>query len=121
MGLFSKTEEELKQEVINKKFSQLINYIWMSDLENEEKQVLIDYVNKIKNGRHNDFGDLDTLIEICEKLTESTFFDEEELQEHLKTLQETYRLIVDKDREDYERLKALFIQDFVLRVLFLFY
>ena len=58
MGLFSKTEEELKQEEITRKWGLLNNAIWNSALEDDSKRLLANYTQKIKKGYPNDFGTL---------------------------------------------------------------
>ena len=111
MGLFNKTEEELKQEEIQRKYSLIINRIYDSSLSGELKNYLNSYMIKVRKGYPNDFDDLDTLIRIIYKLIDDRF-DEYDFDDYFKMLINGYHLIVNKDSDDYETTKDLFIEYF---------
>ena len=70
MGIFNKTDEELRIEEENKKWSLLINVIWESQLTDVEKRTLLEYVNSVRKGLPNVFDDVDTLTRVVLELVE---------------------------------------------------
>ena len=113
MGIFNKTEEERRYEEDNRKLNLLMNYIWESNLEDDQKRFLATYVSKVKKGYPNDFDDVDTLIRVMEKLLVSCFDSAMDLENHMKRIKDMYAQLVDKTSPDYERVKSFFIEDFV--------
>ncbi len=113
MGLFSKTDEEIKQEEINRKWSLLNNAIWDSGLDDESKRYLAAYTQKVKKGYPNDFGTLDNLVFVISKIIDSDFYDKEELENHFEKITRLYHTMVDPTREDSERMSELFLQNMV--------
>ena len=114
MGLFNKTEEELRIEEQQKKLRLITNAIYESyTLKEKAKNYLIDYINKVRKGYNNDFDDVDTLLQVIIKLLESNFDTSDELINHFKDLITTYHQVVNKDQPNYERNKERFIDLFV--------
>ena len=113
MGLFSKTDEEIKNEEIGKKYSLIINAIYESKIDEEIKEYLISYISKVRRGFPNDFDDLDTLIGVMLELIDDRFFDKDEIENHLTKVINVYHQIVDKESIDYDKTKDIFIKFFV--------
>ncbi len=113
MGLFNKTEEELRQEEENRKWSNLINSIWESSLEEDQKRVLLDYANKVRKGYPNDFENVDILMRVFEKLLNSNFLDVDDFEEHFQDVIDSYHMIVNHSDEGVDRIRERFIEDFV--------
>lgn len=111
MGIFSKTEEELRIEEENKKIKNLISAIRSADeLSESAKSFLINYIDDIRNGKVNDFGDTDTLIEVILKMVNRSFYPLEEIQQQLLTTINLYKKIVPKGNIE---AKDKFINEFV--------
>ena len=107
MGLFNKTDEEKKQLGI----ISTINY---SNLENDCKNFITTYVNKvIGNAYPNDFDDLDTLWRIVDKLVAGTYNDLDDFKYHFEEVKRYYHIFVDKSSKTYEKDKDRFIDDMV--------
>ena len=113
MGLFSRTEKEIKQEEINRKWSLLNNAIWDSTLDNDSKRLLADYTQKIKKGYPNDFGTLDKLVLVISNILDSDFYGYEDLKEHFDKITGLYHTMVDTTKENGERDSELFLQNMV--------
>jgi len=114
MGIFNKTEEELKLEEQQKKLKLITNEIYNSDtLRDKAKTYLVNYINKIRKGYPNDFDDLDTLIQVFLKLIESDFDASDTVINHFEEVIETYHQVVNKQDPNYQRMKERFINSFI--------
>lgn len=113
MGIFNKTEEELRIEEQQKKLRMLTNAVYDSYIAQNSKDYLIEYINKIKKGYTNDFDDIDTLIQIVLKLLDTSFHSSSDFINHFKDLITTYHEVVNKEHPNYEREKTRFIEMFV--------
>ena len=90
MGIFNKTDEELRIEEENKKWSLLINAIWESTLTDVEKRSLLEYVNSVRKGLPNVFDDVDTLTRVVLELVEGKFDKFEDFNDHFERIREFY-------------------------------
>ena len=114
MGIFNKTEEEMKTEEVQRKLKALTTEVFNCDtLQDSLKSYLIGYIDRIKKGYPNDFGDIDTLIRIYMKLLDSEFYSLEDLEKHFNQLIVTYHEMVDTSLDDKERMKELYLSYFV--------
>lgn len=93
MGIFNKTDEELRIEEENKKWSLLINVIWESQLTDVEKRTLLEYVNSVRKGLPNVFDDVDTLTRVVLELVEGKFDKFEKFNDHFESIREFYYTI----------------------------
>lgn len=111
MGIFNKTEEELRKEEENKKIKYLISVIKdNNDISQEAKDYLIDYIDSIRKGKPNDFEDVDTLIETILKMVSSSFCSPENMKEQLQTTIDLYKTMIPKGNT---HAKDKFIHEFV--------
>ena len=106
MGIFNKNEEV-------RQYNLLINRINNTRFDEYVKNVFIEYVNQLKKGRPNDFGDMETLFRVMEELCDSNFEDETDAKEHLENVIANYHLLVNKDDPNVENAKSYFIEEFV--------
>ena len=113
MGIFNKTPEELKKEEEQRKFRLLEEEISVSNLDDSSKFFLENYLSKIQRGYNNPFNDVDTLIRVLIGIVESDYIDYDDFEKHLKEVTKTFHKVVDINKEDYEKNKERFIDDFV--------
>ena len=113
MGLFNKTDEELKERDIQKKLNQLIDTIYESNLNEYERSKLVNYVNKIKKGGFNDFLNLDTFIYIILNSLDKEIYEELDIDMYLDSVISAYHEVVDKTSDDVERINEYFITNFI--------
>ena len=106
MGIFNKNEEV-------RQYNLLINRINNTRFDEYVKNVFIEYVNQLKKGRPNDFGDMETLFRVMDELCDSNFEDETDAKEHLNNVIANYHLLVNKDDPNVENVKSYFIEEFV--------
>ena len=106
MGIFNKNEEV-------RQYNLLINRINNTRFDEYVKNVFIEYVNQLKKGRPNDFGDMETLFRVMNELCDSNFEDETDAKEHLENVIANYHLLVNKDDPNVENAKSYFIEEFV--------
>ncbi len=106
MGIFNKNEEV-------RQYNLLINRINNTRFDEYVKNVFIEYVNQLKKGRPNDFGDMETLFRVMNELCDSNFEDETDAKEHLNNVIANYHLLVNKDDPNVENAKSYFIEEFV--------
>ena len=85
MGIFNKNEEV-------RQYNLLINRINNTRFDEYVKNVFIEYVNQLKKGRPNDFGDMETLFRVMDELCDSNFEDETDAKEHLNNVIANYLL-----------------------------
>ena len=115
MGLFNKTEEELRKEEENRKYSYLIDRIWKSTISDRQREALLNYISQVRKGQPNDFGDVDTLSAIMIRIVESGFEPEKNFVDHLNQVIDAYHMVVDPTLENASRIRERFIEDFVCR------
>lgn len=114
MGIFSKTEEQLRIEEEQKKLRLLGNEIRNeTNLEESAKNTLLEYLEKIKKGYPNDFYEIDTLIVIFLKVIKMDFNYSLDFQEYFDKLITTFHQVVNKERDDYNSNKEMFINTFI--------
>ena len=114
MGIFNKTEEELKKEETTKKLRLVSDAIANNeDLLQAEKDYLFSYISKLRKGYPNDFDDLDTFIQIVTKLIEDSYDSYDSLEEHFEEIKTLYHKMINKESPNYNRDKELFISYFV--------
>lgn len=114
MGIFSKTEEEIREEELQKKYKLITSTIYNSNnLSEEESKYLIDYVNNIRRGYTNDFDDIDTLFQVMLRMVENEYDSLSELKEHFEKVISCYHQLVNKESKDYPRTKERFIEMFI--------
>ncbi len=115
MGIFNKTEEEIKKEEENKKYRAIQDEIddafTFENINYEVKMVLRTYIEDIKNGKPNDFGDIPTLYKVIKKLIKNNSLNTEQINMHLDAIKELYNKLIRRDNK--EDLIDLFIDLFV--------
>lgn len=106
MGIFNKKEEEVR-------LKYLINAVDVaaicSKISIEAKKYLVSYIDNICKGGVNDFGDIDTLYEVMERIIESDLYTEYDVKYHFDKVIELYKKIVG----DNSSIKTKFIESFV--------
>lgn len=109
MSFFNKNEENID----DKKYRLLINDIKNKKLDEDIKQYLIDYIEKIKKGGQNDFYDLDTLIEVITKISNIHFNYSEQFITFFNRCIKSFHQVVNISKEDYEQNKEMFCELFL--------
>lgn len=113
MSIFNKTEEELKNKEIDRKFSQLIDNIYSSNLDEYTKSRLLVYINKYRRGLNNDFIDIDTLIYILTNAIDREIYDMIDIDEYIDKVVEVYHNVVDKNSSNVYQINDCFINNFI--------
>ena len=118
MGLFNKTEEEIKRDEELKKIRAIQNLIYEarsnSVISNSKANFFYDYVDGIKNGKPNDFGDLDTLYKVISGFIEvnDNLDGIARLKNNFEEVILRYNQIVKTDNR--EEIKDYFIDTFII-------
>jgi len=115
MGIFNKTEEEIRKEEENRKYNYLIDRIWKSTISDKQRQILLNYISQVRKGQPNDFGDVDTLSAVIIRIIESGFDQEKDFLDHLNQVIDAYHMVVNSSTENASRIRERFIEDFVCR------
>lgn len=113
MSIFNKTPEEIKKEEELRKYRLLEDEIYNSNLDDSCKLFLERYIDKIKRGYSNPYNDIDTLIRVLIVIINSDFIDYEDFEKHIIQAGKIYHKVVDINKDDYEKNKERFIDDFI--------
>lgn len=115
MGIFNKTEEEIRKEEEQKKLRNLISYINIDVLTENQKKYFISYVDGVKKGNNNDFDDVDTLIRVYYEVSKIVAKNNsiEDINQFFSYIINIYKLVVVKNRDDYEKNKETFLEKFL--------
>ena len=115
MGIFSKTDEELKRVENNKKLKSIeeviVNAYTYEEIGAEVKMILCSYIDDIIDGKPNDFDDIETLYKVIKKLIKNNFLNTIEITDHLNKVITFYNRLIRSDEK--EELKDFFIDLFV--------
>ena len=112
MGMFQKSDEKLKYEENARKMRLLINEIKARQLEDKTRDFYLNYLDNIRKGYPNDFGDMDTLFQVFMKLLDSNFSGVRDLREHFEQMVQLYHKMVNSNKEELD-MKNIFIHNFV--------
>ena len=116
MGLFNKTEEELRIIEEKKQLKELRDSIRSNNnLIEVNKIALVGYVDGILNGKKNDFFENDFLIRVLLQLDANEYYDHKNVEAHLDKIIRCLRDFLPKgiNTENYEEIKEYIINDFV--------
>lgn len=117
MGIFSKTEEEIRLKEKNTRLKNLIDIINEAESQNKistpAKDYLVEYVEGIRKGNSNDFDDIDTLYEVIGKVLNTEFYSEFDMRHQLSEVIKLYKLLVNKTSDENDSIKSSFLENFV--------
>lgn len=112
MGIFNKTEEEIRKDEENRKYRVLIDAIWQTTITDSQRDILFQYIDQVRKGqRRNDFGDVDTLSAIFIRMAESGFEENKDFRFFLTEVIKCYHMIVDSSDENMDRIRERFIEE----------
>lgn len=116
MGFIIRTEEEKKRDNDIKLVNSVI-YNINQLIPTESKYEIVDFVreytDKVIEGFNSVFGDITTIVNIFSIMIYSNIWEIGEFVDHFNMLERVYPSIVDKNSKDYEKIKNIFINNFV--------
>ena len=116
MGLFSKTDEELRVIEEKKQLKELKDAIRSSNaLLAINRNILVEYIDGVLQGKKNDFFENDFLIRVLVQLDGNNYGDASNVRVHLNKIIRCLHDLLPQgvNTENYEEIKEYIINDFV--------